>query len=157
MLGDIEQIRNSNYDIGDKLMNIMINYYVSQLDENVNVSIKGIWKKETVLSDYDLGTIVSNLLKNAVEAIQVCELETPKLDIEVIVGDMFVRLIIKNSMKEGSVMIDKNGNLQTTKKEKEFHGIGTKNIKETIEKNQGVYEHLIERNEFCSIVSLRTK
>lgn len=157
MLGYVEQIRNSNYDTGNKLMNIMINYYVSQLDEKVNVSVKGMWKKETVLSDYDLGTIVSNLLKNAVEAIQVCDLDKPRLSIEIAAGDMFVRLTIRNSMKAGSVITDKDGNLQTTKKEKEFHGIGLKNIKETVQKNQGVYEYSIEENEFCSVVSLRTK
>lgn len=157
MLSHIEHIRNCNYDTGNKLMNIILNYYVTQLDECVEVSVKGGWKKEVCASDYDISTIVSNLLRNAVEAIQVCGQSTPMLCVEFGTGDMYLRISIKNSMKSAGVQYDQYGNVLTTKEDKENHGMGLKNVKEIIQKNKGVFNYSVSENEFYCVVSLRIK
>lgn len=157
MLEHIKQIRDCNYDTGNKLMNIILNYYVAQLDESVAVSVKGGWAKEVCASDYDISIIISNLLKNAVEAIQICEKSLPMLCVDIGTGDMFLRISIKNSINSEEIQYDQSGNLQTTKEDKKNHGMGLVNVKEVIRRNKGVFDYTVSKDEFCCMVSLRIK
>lgn len=151
----VEKIRNSNYETGNKMINIIINYYVSQLSDQVDVSVNGIWDCGMQISNFDLGTIISNILKNAVEAIKMSQLEDTKLSFEMINGDMFFKIVVRNSMDLNRIECDSKGNLVTTKKEKEYHGIGIKNVQEVVQKNNGIFEYSFGKNEFVSSVVFR--
>ena len=151
----VEKIRNSNYETGNKMINIIINYYVSQLSDQVDVSVNGILYCGLQVSNFDLGTIISNILKNAVEAIKMSQLEDTKLSFEMINGDMFFKIVVRNSMDLNRIECDSKGNLVTTKKEKEYHGIGIKNVQEVVQKNNGIFEYSFGKNEFVSSVVFR--
>lgn len=155
MIGNIQQIRNSNYDVGNKTINTILNYYVAQLDEKVNVNISGISSGKIDASEYDIITIFSNLFKNAVEAINISECKEPMLGVCVKEGQTFVAVEIRNSMKANGISYEKSGNLQTTKEDKDNHGIGLLNVKDTIRKNKGIFECDIAENQYCCCVSLR--
>lgn len=157
MLSDIQQIRDCNYNTGNKTLNMLLNYYIAQLNEEVHVSVNGKCKKEILASEYDMSTIFSNLLKNAVEAIQISGQTNPIMSVEIDEGSKFVKIKIKNSMKADSIAYDKDGNVQTTKSDKNHHGMGLLNVKETVWKNKGLYESSVAERQFCCSVSLRVK
>lgn len=157
MLSRIQRIRNCNYDTGNQILNTILNYYVTQLSEEVDVAVKGQCKKEINVSDYDMSTIFANLFKNAVEAIQISGCKNPILFVEIKEGKTFVQIVIKNSMRSDEIAYDETGMIQTTKQDKTNHGIGLLNVREAVRKNKGVYECSVSEDGFCCIVTLRVK
>ncbi len=108
------------------------------------------------LSQYntvDLSVILFNLLDNAIEA-------------EEKVKDPYIELFIKNAneylfIKVGNhiekSVLKNNRNLTTSKENKDLHGIGTKRVKEMVEKNNGFLEYYEVENEFiCEIMLQKT-
>lgn len=154
MLDHMNEIRKSGFNTGNKVLDILLKYYADQLDEDVVVSIKGKCKETIDVSDIDICTIFSNLLKNAVEAIRVCDMPDRYLAITVEEGNRFVKVMISNSMKSVLLDIDKEGNIHTTKKDKMNHGMGILNVKETVQANAGRLEYNAQDNQFCCKVFL---
>ncbi len=63
-------------------------------------------------------------------------------------------ILVSNSI-ETSVLTD-NENLETSKKDKELHGIGIKTIKEIVKKYDGMIQFYEEEKEFCCHILLKT-
>ncbi|MGN0406941.1 MAG: sensor histidine kinase [Bacteroides sp.] len=97
------------------------------------------------ISDEDIVVILSNLLNNAIEA---CEKCTGRKIIKLkFVKEKQIILSVKNTCAQKLVFED--GEIVTTKKlNREEHGIGVKNIKNTVEKYGGEYSIKNENNEF---------
>ena len=81
----------------------------------------------------DFTNIIGNLLDNAIEAAE--KVENGNVSIVIKPQKKFIIIKVKNSY-DGN----KNNELQTTKKDKEYHGIGLKSIKRIVEKYQGEFE-----------------
>ena len=150
----IEDIQKYTFNTGIKMLDTLLNHYVERLDEDVTVNIKGKCRKEVVMSDTELCTIFSNLINNAVEAIQVCEQSNPFLLIEIDEGGKFVEVRIKNSMKPENLVYDEKGNLCTTKGDKKNHGLGMTNVKKVLSGHKSSLEFYTEKNQFCCKVVL---
>lgn len=157
MLGHILEIRDAQYDVGNKLVNVIMNHYITQLEEDVEICVKGYWDKEILATDYEISSIVSNLMKNAVEALQHCKLDDKKLRIEIDTGKMFLRLRIQNTFDKNSLYYDRYGKLQTSKKEKQQHGIGLSNVENLAKLHKGTFEYFVKEDQFCSEVCLRLR
>ena len=104
------------------------------------------------IKDIDLVSMIGNILDNAFEA-------AIKVNKSSVVFRMFMHekgkmCIIKvvNDYKDG--IVEKNGVIQTTKKEKGIHGIGLKSILKTAEKYNGSYTYYTEEKKFCAILIL---
>lgn len=150
----MQHIKNYSFNTGNKMLNALLNYYVTQLDENVVVSVKGKFKKTVAISDTDMCTIFSNLIKNAVEAIQSCGQQKGFFSVEIDEGDKFAKVRIKNSMKSDNLDLDKEGKFRTTKADKKNHGMGILNVKEAIQLNGGNLQFYVAEKQFCSQVIL---
>lgn len=101
---------------------------------------------EIRLSDEDIVVILSNLLNNAIEACEICQKEKV-IQLKFVLEEEFMVLSVKNTYEHE--IICKDGQIQTSKRDDaEEHGIGIKNIKETVEKYDGrcVIKH--DENEF---------
>lgn len=157
MLSHIQHIRDCVCNTGNKSLDTILNYYITQLSEKADVSVKGKCRKEIQVSEYDMSIIFSNLIKNAIEAIQASNQISPMLSIEIEEGKAFVRVTISNSMKPGEIACDESGNLISSKHDKNRHGIGIMNVKDAIRRNGGTYEWSIVEGKFCCQVSLRVK
>lgn len=83
--------------------------------------------------EIDFTNIIGNLLDNAIEAAE--KVENGNVSIVIKPQKKFIIIKVKNSY-DGN----KNNELQTTKKDKEYHGIGLKSIKRIVEKYQGEFE-----------------
>lgn len=97
------------------------------------------------LADEDIVVILSNLLNNAFEACETCEEKIIRL--KFIQEENQIIIAVANTFK--TVPIRDGDTFQTSKVEnKEIHGIGIENIKDAVEKYQGMYAITCEDNYF---------
>lgn len=137
----------------NQALNSLLNYYTKKMKEsNINVQIDVLTKENIPISDYDLSVILGNMLMNALDAQIKLPIEERKVEIKVI--DEKNKFYIQvNNTYDGKV-IEENGKLFSTKEEKEKHGIGLNNIKETIEKYEGVFKIKYDEKNFICYVML---
>ena len=119
------------------ILNSLINRKAEECQKNkidmkciVNGKIDGI-------QDIDLHCIISNLLDNAIEAVQ--KLDDKKIELSVFGNEYSVYIEASNIVQ--SDIITKNPLFKTTKADKFRHGHGISNIKEKVEKYQGEIEY----------------
>lgn len=99
-----------------------------------------------------LGTILCNLLDNAIEA---CKKEAEKeLILEMKMDADYMNILVKNKIRT-SVLKD-NPNLYTTKSEKHMHGIGMQHVKELVRNQKGMYDRFEEEGFFCIHIMIPT-
>lgn len=120
-------------------------------EKNIEMEWKGILPEEINVSIFDLCTIISNLLKNAIEA---CEKipEGQERRIETKVGSYNGQIFITIRNTVANEVVIENQKLKTSKKDKENHGIGSQNVKEAVEKYDGIIVYECENGWF--IVSI---
>lgn len=150
--GDIVKIQQKCYSIGNTIIDAFLNYYVQMLEEDVEVSVTGCLTQEIAISDVELCTIFSNLIKNSVEELKKNGEGKKYLKIKVSSGQQAFKIEISNSISgEGEIQ----GELpETTKKDKKNHGIGLRNVTETVEKNEGIFEWKAADACFQTVVTL---
>lgn len=101
--------------------------------KGINFYANGNIPDKCVIDDIDFTNIIGNLLDNAIEAAE--KVENGNVSIVIKPQKKFIIIKVKNSY-DGN----KNNELKTTKKDKEYHGIGLKSIKRIVEKYQGEFE-----------------
>lgn len=143
VLKELNTIREMQYDVGNEVVNVLLNYYLIPVRDKCNVTVEGYLGKLESTSQMDLCTIVSNLLKNAVEA--------AKSDGEILVNairkEKFVQIEIINAF-EFMPQTDKTGGFITSKSDKANHGYGISNVKKAILKNHGDFQYYTEDHRF---------
>lgn len=98
------------------------------------------------IEDMDLNTVVSNLLDNAIEASEKCGINQRRIVFKIKDVKQFVAIECSNTCKMKQA--GKKHIFQTTKENKEEHGYGIENIKETVEKYGGQAEFTCEEGIF---------
>lgn len=134
----------TNHIIVDAILNTK---YQEMVSKNIVFVFKINDLSKISVRDEDIIVILSNLLNNAVEACEKCNSEKI-VKLKLVKEDDIVIISVRNTY-DGKVIYD-GEEIQTSKKEnKEEHGIGIKNIVETINKYNGSY--VIDKNEeeFC--------
>lgn len=122
---------------GNHTLDILINKYDTECKiKNIDFSFDTKLANLNTVDDYDLVSIISNLLDNAIEAAsnssaKFITLETNKVN-------TYDSLIITNSCDTAPDSI--NNELRTTKKNKRIHGIGIKSVLKTLKKYDGDLE-----------------
>ncbi len=153
MNANMQEIKNKSYNTGITIFDVLMNYHIEQLESEVDVKIKGCCNQSVALSDIDMCIVFSNLIQNAVEALNRSNREGEFFHVEIKEGKEFVGIKIVNSSLPETVQVDEKGNLQTVKKDKENHGIGILNVKETVEKNGGKIEYQLEKEQIvCEVI-----
>lgn len=146
------------YEIKSYTGNKGVDAIVRQLLERaegsqVNMELKGFLPEKPVIKEYDLCTIVANLLKNAIEACEkIDDLSSRRVIMETNYYNEHVYITIKNTVKE-EVMI-RNNQLVTMKKDKRYHGIGSKNVAQTVKKYNGELTFRCNENWFVAEVNI---
>ena len=127
-----------NFNFGNKILDIIISekYQVCK-EKGIRFDIVADFSKLDFIDMMDLCVIFSNALDNAIEA---CDkiLDDSKdkyISVNVTYINSFCFIKIENS-KINDINI-KNNNFITNKKDKSMHGIGLKNIKDTVYKYNG--------------------
>ena len=138
ILEDISSINNSQYDVGNIVINTMLDYYLIPLKNNCNIIVEGYISDKIIIEDTDMCIIVSNVIKKAVEAASQIKSTSKEILFSVNQGEKFLKLCVENTI-EKEVYINKNGQHITTKSDKENHGFGISNIQKVIKKYRGLY------------------
>lgn len=146
------------HDVGIYTKNRSVDAVISPLvqtaqEKNIVMEWKGILPEETKVSVFDLCTILSNLLKNAIEACEkIPEGQERKIITKVGSYNGQVYITIRNTFV--NEVIVKNQILITTKKDKENHGIGSQNVKEAVEKYDGIIVYECENGWFVVSIGM---
>lgn len=146
MLGEISGISERQYDVGNDIVNTIINYYLLPARERCKVIVKGYMYEEQAASQRDLCIIVSNLVKNAVEATAELQGSQGEIVFEVQQGERTLNIHMENTM-EGELRF-RNGMPATTKKDRRNHGFGLGNVRAVVSKYKGSYECKAENGRY---------
>lgn len=136
--GNVITVQNS---IVDAIIN---QYYARAEQSGVIMEVKGRFPVDCNIDTYDLCTIFSNVLSNALEAAK--ETEEKYISVECGYTDKSIIIIVKNSFDNQT----KNGNTQwrTRKGNTDYHGYGLENIKDSVERYNGVFDIETDDNMF---------
>lgn len=132
--GNIITVQNG---IVDAIIN---QYYEKAQQSGVTMEVRGRFPEECAIDAYDLCTIFSNVLSNALEA--AIETEEKTISLECRYNDKNIIIVVKNSYNSEQ----QNGTSQwrTRKENTDYHGYGLENMRDSVEKYNGVFD--IETN-----------
>lgn len=114
-------------------------------------SIKNIKIEVQVNADKDMdsieyGVVLSNLLDNAIEAEEQEKEENRYICLNIGVEQNMIHLVVSNYISES--VLQNNALLETSKKNKQLHGIGLRGIKEFVNNKEGEIEIFEENHMF---------
>lgn len=153
---DMQQIQNKNYDTGNLILDILLNYHTGRIRKKTQVRVIGKCNDAIPIDEVDLCCIFANLFQNAVEAVNRIQGDEERhiyIYFKEYAGSLSCQ--IKNSIQEESVRLGKDGLPVTSKKEGKNHGMGMKNVKEMIEGKNGLFNFKVQGEEFICTIMLR--
>lgn len=136
---------------GNHALDVLINKYDTECKiKKIDFSFDTRLSSLNIVEDYDLVSVLSNLLDNAIEA--ALESKAKFITLKTNRVNTYDSLIITNSCDKAPDSVDNE--LRTTKKNKRIHGIGIKSIMKTLEKYDGDFEweYNEQRREFTITV-----
>lgn len=133
----------------------VLNYKIQQASQKgigVNVTIKIPFELE--VSIHDMNILFSNLLDNAMEAVE--NMEEKRIDINI--SYQKKKLLIEIQNPYDATKVKRQGDiLVTTKSNHELHGYGLKNVKKIVDKYEGVFDMNWGEKEFYVSICLFLK
>ena len=150
---DIQDEFDLKIHTGDSFLDIIMNYYSYLADkENIEFVVSGKLTGEMHLEMFDLTTLMGNILQNAIEATRKAAI--PKIRVELIEHKKEFFIVVSNSVDE--IIDTQKGFSMTSKKDKDNHGFGLKNIVAVVEKYHGEYyiESSVENGEAMFKISV---
>ena len=134
LLGEISKLNNMG-KTQNRLLDVILSKYTSICEEkNIELEIDIVTDNLTIMNNNDISSLFNNLLDNAIESAE--KAENKKVLIQITnVMNSYRKISIINSCDNAPDT--KNGELVTTKKNKEAHGLGTKSIKKIVDKYDG--------------------
>lgn len=136
-------------DIVDAILNAKL--IVSQ-QENINMKLN-ISYNVNGIDDLDICILLGNLLDNAIDASKLVQMEKRYIELNIAKKKGYLSIICKNSIKHS--ILENNPHLLTNKFNAHEHGFGHINIKNVVEKYNGMIEYYEEQNLFCCSILLR--
>ena len=140
-------IKGKNFDVGNEIVNVVLNYYLSSLDDTVFVRVKGYMEDETDFTQRDLCILFSNLVKNAVEATERQTEGKKEILIWIKQKDRKLMIHIENTFDQNEISQKKDG---TIKADRRNHGFGTQIIDEIVRKYQGNCLRMVKEEKFTT-------
>ena len=140
-LGNAVSVQNSVVDA------ILNRYYSEAINNDVKMEVEGKFPVDCKIENYDICTIFSNLLRNALEATM--KAEEKWISVGCRYTDKVIVVEIANSFDNKTG----NGKPKTHKADKNNHGFGLINVEESIEKYNGVWYREQEDNVYKVTIS----
>ncbi len=141
---------------GNHTLDVIINKYITECEiKGVKFTFDIRLKNLEYVEDYDLVTILGNLLDNALESAE--KSEKREISLSTDYRNTYDVLIITNSCDTQPKSV--NEELFTTKSDKKFHGVGLKSVFKTLKKYNGDYdwEYDQQNKVFTAIVMITNK
>ena len=138
---------------GDSSLDVIVNYYLYlAIKENIEFVVWGKLSEKMPLEMFDITTLMGNILQNAVEA--AIKTDVPRIRVELVEHKKEIFIVVSNSAAKR--INTKTDFFMTSKKDKENHGFGLKNIVATVEKYHGecYMESIVENRETLFKISI---
>lgn len=136
-----------NNGIADAILN---RFYTEAQEKGITLKVSGHFPLECYIKAYDICTILSNLLNNAILA--EIEAEGNEVLVNIKYTDNKVLLTMENDYVHELAEVD--GVFKTTKKDSLGHGYGLSNVKECVEKNGGYLSISTENHRFKVMIMM---
>lgn len=122
---------------GNMAVDAIVNYKCEEAEKcGISVKVEIEISKDIVWNEVDLSTIIGNLMDNAIRAAKVIKNNSY---IHLLIIEQKGNLIIRISNPYSGSLKIHDGIYETTKQNKEEHGIGLKHIKKLVNKYHGVF------------------
>ncbi|MBQ8280691.1 MAG: GHKL domain-containing protein [Roseburia sp.] len=136
-----------NNGIADAILN---RFYTEAKEKGIMLKVSGHFPMECYITAYDICTILSNLLSNAILA--ETETEGKEVLVNIKYTDNKVLLTVENDYAHELNEVD--GIFKTTKQDSLGHGYGLSNVKECVEKNGGYLSIATENHRFKVMIMI---
>lgn len=159
----LSQVREQTYYLSTNhtVADAIVNYFYERLPQQVQFQLLGKFSKPFFVEESDLCTLLSNLLKNAVEAVQLLSdrqeqdaFVKPTILLEIASDTDHVQIMLENSSIPYSPQ--EMEHLNTTKADTLNHGFGLRNVKEVVKKYHGTIDMQWENGLFSTCIFLAT-
>lgn len=149
--GRIDQF-GSRISVDNGIADAILNRYYREAEKkNIVLQVKGCFPSACRISAYDLCTILSNLLSNAIRA----EEEYGGNEIFVECRYTTTEVMIKIENDYDTLVKDIRGKLKTSKRDIHNHGFGLENVAECVERNHGHMNIKTENGKFRVLLDLK--
>lgn len=130
---------------GNTMIDYMLNRKISEAQKkHIRIYTEVLLPKEVSIDEDKFSTVFLNIINNAIEA---CDgIENP--DIHICMKCIKNYFCCEISNKTDPNIVINNPQLNTTKKDKESHGLGLKIVKETLEECNGIFRTELKGNYF---------
>ena len=143
-----EKLNNTDgfYYTSNKLINaVLVNKLNLIKDKNIQIQTEIAVDNIGRISDYDIISLLTNLIDNCVEGCH--DIQNPYIKIKISNRDNLLLLFFENATA--------NKNFKTNKKDKKFHGYGLKIIKDITKKYNGKISNQIIDDSFITYIELK--
>lgn len=132
---------------GDYLIDGLINMKLSEAAKRLGAEIHNEVHIENTewVDKMDISILIGNLLDNALDALELC---TGKRNLNLVIEEKRGVMLIEIENSYEHEIKYKNGIYVSTKADREHHGIGTKNIRNIVEKYNGQVDFYHDNNTF---------
>lgn len=159
---NLSQVKEQTYYLSTNhaVADAIVNYFYERLPEQTQFQLLGKFSKPFLVEDSDLCTILSNLIKNAVEATRIVSNNTERKD-----STQTILLEIGSDLEHAQIMIENSSisysaqeleRLNTSKVDGINHGFGLKNVKQVVKKYHGTMDIRCENGIFSVCIFLST-
>lgn len=137
LLKDVREVNHYYSDTGNVVVDSILNYKLSFLDDkNINFDIETLVPYNLPIDDGYFVIILTNLIDNALEAVEMCPDSIEKmLKIHILYEKGTIKIIVQNTY-DGIVVLSE-GKFRSRKKT-DNHGWGLSNVKNAVEKYNGI-------------------
>lgn len=145
---------DNKVEVGNDIVNALLNKAYSEAEsKGIIMEVRGHFPNRCEISAYDLCTIFFNLLSNAIEAAKVADI--PK--IWVVCQYTSKEIIIEiGNYYSGNIKI-LNDKIYTQKTQKDYHGWGLENVRDSVNKCNGLMDIEYKNNKFVVSITLQYK
>ncbi len=134
-------------DTDNAIVNAVVNSKLVECSKEnirINTTIQNRLKR---IDDIDMCSLMGNLLDNAIEAQEKVAEDKRYIEVNMLNDDDVLYISVKNAITVS--VLENNKDLSTIKADKKSHGLGTKIIKDIVEKYNGSIDYYEEEGFFC--------
>ena len=139
---------------GNRELDAVIAPFVLEAEsKNIKVQFKGRVSDNVAIDMFDMCTIISNLLNNAIEACEKIQEDKRIIGFEIAGYNSQIFISVSNSYDMESI-INQKQKFITTKEDKLNHGIGLENVRRTVKKYDGDMRISQENERFIVTINI---
>ena len=145
-LKNIDRINSLVYDVHNDILNFLLNYYLVPIKDECHISIN-IEPTDLGLDESSLCIVVSNILRNAVEAVNGINEGEKSIIVRMGHGEKTMFFEVVNTYNKG-----RKKRIRGEKDDVLNHGFGITNVKNVIENNSGIFESKVDGNKCTTTI-----